>query len=501
MAGGTIFISYRRGPDENAAGRLYEALEDKIGGQRLFMDVDGIRPGVDFVDDLNDKLSDCAAFLAIIGPNWIERQDELQNPDDFVRLEYAAVLARKDIPFIPIFFHDATMPAASDLPDELAGMVRRNGFSMPHEHFTSVLHGRLLPALSEIMGEDLSQQPTEPTQQPRSGGGALRIALIGAVVAGAIGLTALFGMPWIKSTFASLQSSAIGAPVLEKGSELSNFSRIDFSPDGKLIASGDGNLAAKIWDIETGAITTQLQGHTDRIETVVFSDDGQYLATAGQDNVARVWDLATNTEVALLAGHDDWIYSVDFSSDGNRLVTASADMTVRVWDWRTGDATLTFNQHQDEVEMAVFSPDDQTIATASVDETAVIWNATTGEALTTIEDLRSPVFAVAFSPDGTSLATASEDDGASIWDTFSGAQIATFPAHDDAVTGVAFTPDGRALATSSSDGSSRLWDVATGDQIGIFQRDEAEFYGIAISDDGRLFATATHTLLVVSDLK
>lgn len=500
MSAPTVFISYRRGPDENAAGRLYEALDDKLGPDRVFMDVDGIRPGIDFVDDLDQKLDSCAAFLAVIGPNWIERQDELHNPDDFVRQEYAAVLARKDIPFIPIFFHNAQMPDASTLPDDLKGLVRRNGLTMPHEHFTSVLNGRLLPELSAILGEDLTGVGGAAAKH----GGSRRSLLkwggvAAAVLAGAGGLALSGGVP---SGVAGLfTSSVVGKPFLETGSVLSNFSRIDFSPDSQILASGDSNLAAKLWDIETGAVIAQLQGHTGRIEAVVFSDDGQYLATVGQDNMARVWDVADQSEIAVLSGHSDWVYSADFSSDGARLVTASADNTARIWDWRTGEVLQTFTGHQNEVEMAIFAPDDQTLATASTDGTAKIWSLATGDMIIDITDHLGPVYAVAFSPDGSLLATASEDTSASLWDTFSGSEMMFFEAHDDAVTGIVFSADGMRVATSSTDGTSRMWDAGTGEEIGAYRRNEAEFYTVALSDDGTRFATATHTHLVVAEVE
>jgi TIR domain len=65
--GGTIFISYRRGEDSGAAGRLYDRLEHTFGPQRLFMDVDNIPPGEDFVAVLEGQVAACDVLLALTG--------------------------------------------------------------------------------------------------------------------------------------------------------------------------------------------------------------------------------------------------------------------------------------------------------------------------------------------------------------------------------------------------------------------------------------------------
>ncbi len=498
MPQGTIFISYRRGPDENAAGRLYEALEDKIGGDRIFMDVDGLRPGADFVADLDQKLGDCAAFLAVIGPNWIERQRELHDEGDFVRREYEAVLNRTDIPFIPIFFHDAQMPHADELPPSLAGLVRRNGFTMPHEHFTSVLQGRLLPELSAILGEDLTE--TAP-KSGMSGTAKIIAGVAAALVLGTAGLTAISGgTGWVQRALSIFEPNQVGRTLFETGNELSNFSRIAFSPDGATIASGDANLAVKLWDIASGDMITQLRGHTDRIEMVTFSHDGQYLASVGKDNLVRIWELGSGTEVATLSGHEDWVFSADFSSDDQLLVTASADDTAKIWDWQSGRMLTELSGHRDNVEMAMFSPDDQRIVTASIDSTMRIWDAATGDLQTEIAEHDGPVMAVAFLPDGSGFGTASEDMMASLWDVFSGNELARFDGHEDAVTGIAISNDGNLVVTSSTDGTSRVWDAFTEEEIGRFAIDEAEFLTIALSEDGTKMATATYTELIVTGL-
>jgi hypothetical protein len=69
------------------------------------MDVDHIPAGVDFVSHLNKQVAACDAFLAVIGPNWLDARHgwtrRIDNPEDFVAIEIAAALKR-NILVIPV---------------------------------------------------------------------------------------------------------------------------------------------------------------------------------------------------------------------------------------------------------------------------------------------------------------------------------------------------------------------------------------------------------------
>ena len=68
MAG--IFINYRRDDAPGVAGRLGDRLAKSFSRRAIFMDVDAMRPGLDFVKQLEEQVSKCDVLLAIIGPNW-----------------------------------------------------------------------------------------------------------------------------------------------------------------------------------------------------------------------------------------------------------------------------------------------------------------------------------------------------------------------------------------------------------------------------------------------
>lgn len=146
-----IFINYRREDSPGSAGRLYDRLAEEIPGENLFMDVDAIAPGVDFVSEIERAVESCDVFLVVIGRNWLLATDRsgnrrLDDVQDFVRLEIATAL-NHDVRTIPILVDGATMPAAADLPADIQALVRRNAVEISHQRFSTDT-ARLVRALA-----------------------------------------------------------------------------------------------------------------------------------------------------------------------------------------------------------------------------------------------------------------------------------------------------------------------------------------------------------------
>jgi hypothetical protein len=136
-----IFINYRRDDAPGVAGRLYDFLAKTFSRRELFIDVDAIKPGIDFVKQLDSQVSQCDIMLALIGPQWLGLEDEhgrrkLHGDKDYVRIEIASAL-RRDIPVIPVLIHGAKMPAEDELPEDLKSLARRQALELRHTRFAS----------------------------------------------------------------------------------------------------------------------------------------------------------------------------------------------------------------------------------------------------------------------------------------------------------------------------------------------------------------------------
>jgi tetratricopeptide (TPR) repeat protein len=118
-----------------------------------------------------------------------------------------------------------------------------------------------------------------------------------------------------------------------------------FSPDGQVLAAGNGVGAVHLWDVASlletggpGAEVATLTGHDDLVFGLAFSPDGGLLASGSQDSTARLWDIemaleggGSGAEVTVLEGHEGWAYGVAFSPDGRWLATSDEGGTVRLW--------------------------------------------------------------------------------------------------------------------------------------------------------------------------
>jgi len=131
-----IFISYRRQEASYLAAWLHDWLSSRFGTGRVFLDIDSIKPGVDFIKAIELGIRQSAALVVIIGPQWLavdhygrRRVDDSADP---VRLEIETALFR-NIHIIPVLLDGAVMPTATDLPVSVRTITRLNAVSIRRE--------------------------------------------------------------------------------------------------------------------------------------------------------------------------------------------------------------------------------------------------------------------------------------------------------------------------------------------------------------------------------
>ena len=164
---GRIFLSYRRDDSRYATRSIYERLSAHFGDGAVFMDVDTIPAGSDFVEVLQREVRACDVLVSIVGKDWLNIKDvagnrRLDDPEDFVRIEVVTALER-DICVVPVLLDGVFMPNANELPNELKPFARRNALRVEHDSFGSDIHrliGQLELALQDAEVERANKGQT-----------------------------------------------------------------------------------------------------------------------------------------------------------------------------------------------------------------------------------------------------------------------------------------------------------------------------------------------------
>ncbi|MFN6219299.1 MAG: pentapeptide repeat-containing protein, partial [Aphanizomenon sp.] len=159
---------------------------------------------------------------------------------------------------------------------------------------------------------------------------------------------------------------------------------------------------------------------------VAFSPDGKVLATGEKDGRVRLWNVITGKELLTLRGHSSGVISVAWSGDSLTLASGSFDKTVKLWNVQTGNCVRTLEGHSNSVNSVAWSGDSQTLASGSDDNTVKLWNIQSGDCVRTLEGHSSGVRSVAWSGDSLTLASGSDDNTVKLWNVQSGECIATF---------------------------------------------------------------------------
>ncbi len=178
-------------------------------------------------------------------------------------------------------------------------------------------------------------------------------------------------------------------------------SKISFSPDGNIIASGGADGEVKIWSKDGKELKT-FKAHEEKITSISFSPDGHKLITGSQDKTPKLWNIEDEQLIKVFKGHKDSITSVGFSPDGKKIVSGSKDKTVKIWDLQ-GKIIKTFDKHEGSITCVIFSPDGKLIASGSKDTTLKLWNLE-GKILKTFGHF-STVNSITFSPNGQKIAS------------------------------------------------------------------------------------------------
>jgi WD40 repeat protein/class 3 adenylate cyclase len=342
---------------------------------------------------------------------------------------------------------------------------------------------------------------------------------------------------WLDEDTVRVWEVATGRTVHEIDAVLAPFSTA-FSPDGeRLVIGGLDDSVGVVVDVRSGEEMLSLEGHEDHLQDVDWSPDGRWIATSSFDATVGIWDARTGDRRFSLF-HDgpvvvsDWspdggrlvtggtkatvweiteaggerlfslsaqdtssgVQGVAFSPDGNRVLTGDAAITsAKVWDvGQTGDAEWANIPGDPEwVTSVAFSPSGRELIASGEDGTVAVWDPQTGEGIQTLQT-QGTIVDLDLSPDGALIATLGYPTEVSVWDKATGEEVFTVSPGGFAEN-LDWSPDGRLLAIAALDSERAVIVDRSGEEVAILEEpsDGVGVWDVQFSPDGRLLATAS----------
>jgi hypothetical protein len=165
-----IVISYLRKDTPGGVARLRESLVPQFGRENVFLDIDTLRPGVNWRKTIPETIAGADVFLPVIGHHWLDATDDrgrrrLDLPNDVLRFEVATAL-KAGIPIIPVQLHGAPMPDAEELPDDIAELTDFMSIRIEDDDWESDV-GKLLRVLETVRSEKAEAERRRAEEERR----------------------------------------------------------------------------------------------------------------------------------------------------------------------------------------------------------------------------------------------------------------------------------------------------------------------------------------------
>ena len=353
-----IFVSYRRDDCAGHAGRLADRLVEHFGRDRIFVDVDSILAGEDFVTVIENAVGSCEILLAVMGRNWLSAggTGRLDNPNDFVRLEIATAL-RRDIRVIPVLVQRATMPKAQDLPEDLIKLLRRNAIELSDHRWANDVD-ELINVMEKVLAKragagqqheiDEVDRGSNPTGTIITGEDASRAhkrkrlmliagASLAVLLAASLMIWRLQRVPG--SSGNTIQAAPVQSPLVTQATPANPTP----TPEPKPSATPEAEAFAEptLWKRDDSGTIVQIvrSGNTLKARVVKASDTAA-AAGRGEGDVAFEGSYADRkikgkaylrfspddvSKCPAFGGDQPWDLELTLSADGNRLRGSRAD--------------------------------------------------------------------------------------------------------------------------------------------------------------------------------
>lgn len=273
---------------------------------------------------------------------------------------------------------------------------------------------------------------------------------------------------------------------------------VAYSPDGRILASGDAEGKVRLWTIPGGEKVGLVQVWSGGIEALAFAPTQGWLACSYPSGFALFQkDLAARQtcsndpngsrglvwrpghETIACGGWDSHIriltsqltdlveprsllepiVSLASSPDGKTLAAGGVRGALLLFDWDRLNIRHNI-QLTGGIYSLAWSPDGQVLAAGDIIGTITLHNPTDATQIGTLKGHEWTVYGLAFTPDGARLLSGSADNTVRIWDRSGARPPCVYRWHSRWVTCLAVSPDGMTAAAGGADGNVVVFDLA-----------------------------------------
>lgn len=204
-----------------------------------------------------------------------------------------------------------------------------------------------------------------------------------------------------------------------------------FSPDGTLLAAGGGEASRSgqltLWNTADNSLVHQfVDAHSDTVYGIDFSADGKQIASAAADKFVKVFDVATKQFIRSFEGHTHHVMDVSWKSDRTTLASAGADNAIKVWNAETGEQARTIATYTRQVTSLAYVGQQDLIVSSSGDKRVFFHTASNGAPAREFKGNSDYVYRTATNADGTIVVSGGEDGIVRIWNAADAAELARF---------------------------------------------------------------------------